>query len=184
MTSQLWRTAAGKRGDLWVFSSTPNVFCSLRCIRFLCDKLHDYDRGELFLVASLKLHPGGETALLHLGVLESMCVLVKCTSRVYLSVLDDASFMICFPVAMCICSHRSNYSKSQQLFDKILEENPHHIACLHQKARMLVAKYKHGKDKGKGKGEKESKSSEQLANAVLDDSFKCYETIIEHAVEV
>jgi hypothetical protein len=68
--------------------------------------------------------------------------------------------------------HKRNYAKAQQYFDKVLEGNPNHIACLHQKARMLVAKYA-------SKGEE--KKSEQ---ATLDEAFKMYEKIVEVAVEV
>ena len=91
-----WQIVAGEGHHLlcqclFSFKSSPALFFDLSdneilapifsfyCIllvmlwnkyRFLCDKLSNYDRGELFLVASLKIFPQGETALLHMGVLE------------------------------------------------------------------------------------------------------------------
>jgi len=119
-----------------------NDFTALAdCGRFLCDKLSNYERGELFLAASLKLYPQGETALLHMGVLEFI--------------------------------HKKNYDKSQLYFDKVLEINPDHISSLHQKARMLVAKYA-------AKGDAAAKSA---AQDVLDEAFKAYESVVLKAAE-
>lgn len=73
-----------------------------------------------------------------------------------------------------LCSHKKNYDQAQKYFDSVLQINPAHISCMHQKARMLVAKY----------AAKSDLAAKSGAQDVLDAAFKVYEGIIQISTEV